>query len=87
MAGGFAHAFRLIICPSTTKTHSCAVTLDVSPTSASYFRFKTAIQTAMLLTHARIHDKKPTMDQQEPPEFILDVFADPRSVRDVVKGE
>ncbi|CAM1505564.1 Fc.00g112010.m01.CDS01 [Cosmosporella sp. VM-42] len=26
------------------------------------------------------------MDQQEPPEFILDVFADPRSVRDVVKG-
>ncbi|KAM0222584.1 hypothetical protein ACHAQD_004184 [Fusarium lateritium] len=26
------------------------------------------------------------MDQQEPPEFILDVFADPRSVHDVVKG-
>ncbi|KAK7414530.1 hypothetical protein QQX98_006641 [Neonectria punicea] len=26
------------------------------------------------------------MDQQDPPEFILDVFADPRSVRDVVKG-
>jgi hypothetical protein len=26
------------------------------------------------------------MDSQEPPEFILDVFADPRSVRDVVKG-
>ncbi|RGP66481.1 duf1649 domain protein [Fusarium sporotrichioides] len=25
------------------------------------------------------------MDQQEPPEFILDVFTDPRSVRDVVK--
>ncbi|KAM0346849.1 hypothetical protein ACHAPU_005189 [Fusarium lateritium] len=25
------------------------------------------------------------MDQQEPPEFILDVFADPRSVHDVVK--
>ncbi|KAJ4008962.1 hypothetical protein NW766_009145 [Fusarium irregulare] len=25
------------------------------------------------------------MDSQEPPEFILDVFADPRSVRDVVK--
>ena len=41
----------------------------------------------MLLTHARIQDKKPAMDQQEPPEFILDVFADPRSVRDVVKGK
>jgi hypothetical protein len=27
------------------------------------------------------------MDQQEPPEFILDVFADPRSVREVVKGK
>lgn len=28
-----------------------------------------------------------TMDQQQdPPEFILDVFSDPRSVRDVVKG-
>ncbi|KAL6832648.1 DUF1649 domain-containing protein [Trichoderma camerunense] len=26
------------------------------------------------------------MDQQKPPEFILDVFTDPRSVRDVVKG-
>jgi len=26
------------------------------------------------------------MEQQSPPEFILDVFADPRSVRDVVKG-
>lgn len=26
------------------------------------------------------------MEQQEPTEFILDVFADPRSVRDVVKG-
>lgn len=25
--------------------------------------------------------------QQDPPEFILDVFSDPRSVRDVVKGE
>jgi hypothetical protein len=27
------------------------------------------------------------MEQQEPPEFLLDVFADPRSVHDVVKGE
>ncbi|EGR52276.1 uncharacterized protein TRIREDRAFT_54384, partial [Trichoderma reesei QM6a] len=26
------------------------------------------------------------MDQQKPPEFILDVFSDPRSVREVVKG-
>lgn len=26
------------------------------------------------------------MEQQEPPEFLLDVFADPRSVHDVVKG-
>nr|WNZ75538.1 hypothetical protein [Trichoderma harzianum] len=26
------------------------------------------------------------MDQQKPPEFILDVFTDPRSVRDVVKA-
>ncbi|PFH54910.1 hypothetical protein XA68_12037 [Ophiocordyceps unilateralis] len=26
------------------------------------------------------------MDRQDPPEFILDVFSDPRSVRDVVKG-
>ncbi|KAL6910534.1 DUF1649 domain-containing protein [Trichoderma evansii] len=26
------------------------------------------------------------MDSQKPPEFILDVFTDPRSVRDVVKG-
>lgn len=26
------------------------------------------------------------MDQQVPPEFILDVFSDPRSVRDVVKA-
>ncbi|KAF4124128.1 autophagy-related protein 101 [Geosmithia morbida] len=26
------------------------------------------------------------LEQQEPTEFILDVFADPRSVRDVVKG-
>lgn len=26
------------------------------------------------------------MEKQEPTEFILDVFSDPRSVRDVVKG-
>ncbi|KOS19113.1 Autophagy-related protein 101 [Escovopsis weberi] len=26
------------------------------------------------------------MDQQKPPEFILDVFTDPRSVREVIKG-
>ncbi|KAH7329199.1 autophagy-related protein [Stachybotrys elegans] len=26
------------------------------------------------------------MEQKEPPEFILDVFADPRSLREVVKG-
>ncbi|KAL6869511.1 hypothetical protein ACO1O0_000837 [Amphichorda felina] len=26
------------------------------------------------------------MDHQEPTEFILDVFADPKSVRDIVKG-
>ncbi|EGY14773.1 Autophagy-related protein like [Verticillium longisporum] len=27
-----------------------------------------------------------TMDQRSPPEFMLDAFADPASVRDVVKG-
>jgi hypothetical protein len=27
------------------------------------------------------------MERQEPTEFILDVFADPRSVRDLVKGK
>lgn len=41
----------------------------------------------MILTQPRIHENKPAMNQQEPPEFILDVFADPRSVREVVKGQ
>lgn len=27
------------------------------------------------------------MDPRKPPEYILEVFADPTSVRDVVKGE
>ncbi|KAF4437783.1 hypothetical protein F53441_12963 [Fusarium austroafricanum] len=37
---------------------------------------------------SRLHNSTDNMDQQqEPPEFILDVFADPRSVRDVVKGK
>ncbi|KAM5351533.1 hypothetical protein ACJ41O_004256 [Fusarium nematophilum] len=42
----------------------------------------------MIVAHNRLHDTHTprTMEQQEPPEFILDVFADPRSVRDVVKG-
>jgi hypothetical protein len=41
----------------------------------------------MILAHNRLHDSTTNMDQQEPPEFILDVFADPRSVHDVVKGK
>lgn len=41
----------------------------------------------MILAHNRLHDSTSNMDQQEPPEFILDVFADPRSVHDVVKGK
>lgn len=40
----------------------------------------------MLVAHNQVHDSSSNMDQQEPPEFILDVFTDPRSVRDVVKG-
>ncbi|KAH7170519.1 hypothetical protein EDB81DRAFT_775819 [Dactylonectria macrodidyma] len=40
----------------------------------------------IVAAQTRLHDKSRAMDQQEPPEFILDVFADPRSVRDVVKG-
>jgi hypothetical protein len=40
----------------------------------------------MLVAHNQVHDSPNNMDQQEPPEFILDVFTDPRSVRDVVKG-
>lgn len=40
----------------------------------------------MLVAHNQVHDTSSNMDSQEPPEFILDVFADPRSVRDVVKG-
>ncbi|KAH7023474.1 hypothetical protein EDB80DRAFT_697641 [Ilyonectria destructans] len=40
----------------------------------------------ILAAQNRLHDTARAMDQQEPPEFILDVFADPRSVRDVVKG-
>ncbi|KAJ4141080.1 hypothetical protein NW768_000287 [Fusarium equiseti] len=39
----------------------------------------------MLVAHNQVHDTSSNMDSQEPPEFILDVFADPRSVRDVVK--
>lgn len=27
-----------------------------------------------------------TMDQRRPPEFIIEVFADPSSVKDVVRG-
>lgn len=34
----------------------------------------------------RTQESSRNMEQQEPPEFILDVFADPRSVREVVKG-
>jgi hypothetical protein len=41
----------------------------------------------MLVAHNKAHDTPNNMDQQEPPEFILDVFTDPRSVRDVVKGQ
>ncbi|KAH6998503.1 DUF1649 domain protein [Ilyonectria sp. MPI-CAGE-AT-0026] len=40
----------------------------------------------ILAAQNRLHDTARAMDQQDPPEFILDVFADPRSVRDVVKG-
>ncbi|KAF4984604.1 hypothetical protein FZEAL_241 [Fusarium zealandicum] len=41
--------------------------------------------TAMIIAHNRLHETTRAMDQQEPPEFLLDVFADPRSVREVVK--
>ncbi|KAL6403762.1 hypothetical protein AUP68_13133 [Ilyonectria robusta] len=41
----------------------------------------------ILAAQNRLHDTARAMDQQDPPEFILDVFADPRSVRDVVKGQ
>ncbi|KAF7533554.1 hypothetical protein G7Z17_g13495 [Cylindrodendrum hubeiense] len=40
----------------------------------------------IVAAQTRLHDTARAMDQQDPPEFILDVFADPRSVRDVVKG-
>ncbi|KAM5376565.1 hypothetical protein ACJA88_006888 [Fusarium oxysporum] len=41
----------------------------------------------MIIAHNRLYNSTDNMDQQEPPEFILDVFADPRSVREVVKGK
>ncbi|EXL86055.1 hypothetical protein FOPG_02274 [Fusarium oxysporum f. sp. conglutinans race 2 54008] len=40
----------------------------------------------MIIAHNRLYNSTDNMDQQEPPEFILDVFADPRSVHEVVKG-
>ncbi|KAH6897010.1 hypothetical protein B0T10DRAFT_475740 [Thelonectria olida] len=40
----------------------------------------------IVAAQTRLQDASRNMDQQDPPEFILDVFADPRSVRDVVKG-
>ncbi|KAF5018315.1 hypothetical protein F66182_9714 [Fusarium sp. NRRL 66182] len=40
----------------------------------------------MVTAHNQLHDNTQTMEQQEPPEFLLDIFADPRSVHDIVKG-
>ncbi|UPK90184.1 hypothetical protein LCI18_001119 [Fusarium solani-melongenae] len=41
----------------------------------------------MIVAQSRVQDTATrTMEQQEPPEFLLDIFADPRSVHDVVKG-
>ncbi|RSM09617.1 hypothetical protein CDV31_007630 [Fusarium ambrosium] len=42
----------------------------------------------MIVAQTRVQDTttRTTMEQQEPPEFLLDLFADPRSVHDVVKG-